>query len=143
MDQARKVCEMGHAKRKEAQIKVRQPLGQLKIKGNNLLINESLIQLISKELNVKKIELEQTKNELDIELDTQITSQLKAEGEARDLVRQIQDLRKQAGCQRDEKIKVFGPFWPDDLQLQEYIKKETLATELLSGKELKIASLDH
>lgn len=143
MDQARKVCEMGHAKRKEAQIKVRQPLGQLKIKGNNLLIDESLIQIISKELNVKKIELKQTKDELDIELDTQITPQLKAEGEARDFVRQIQDLRKQAGCQRDEKIKVFGPSWPDDLQLQEYIKKETLATELLSGKELKIASLDH
>ncbi|MCX6726010.1 MAG: isoleucine--tRNA ligase [Candidatus Shapirobacteria bacterium] len=159
MTQIRKICEMGHAKRKEAQIKVRQPLQKLKIENKQACFSktqngeclpagkagkmeEELIQLIKEELNIKEVEYQIGKGELKVELDTKITPELKAEGEARDLVRQIQDLRKQINCKIDEKIKVFGPSWPKDLKLQEYIKKETLSVELLSGQELKIISLN-
>jgi len=87
---------------------------------------------------VKKVEIKTGRGELKVKLETKITPELKAEGEVRELVRQIQDLRKKNGCRLDEKIKVAGPNWPKDKNLQNYIKKETLATELLSGHELKI-----
>lgn len=138
MEEVRKICEMGHAKRKEAGIKVRQPLNELIITNYGIKINEDLKQLLKDELNVKKIAVKEDKEELKISLDTQITPELKAEGEARELIRQIQDLRKKNNCRLDEKIKVVGSDWPKDKNLQDYIKKETLSTELLLGRELKI-----
>jgi len=139
MEEVRKICELAHAVRKETKIKVRQPLRELTITNGGIKISEDLKQLIKDELNVKKTVVKEGKGELKVSLDTQITPELKAEGEARELVRQIQDLRKKAGCRLDEKIKVAGPNWPKDKNLQNYIKKETLATELLSGHELKIS----
>ena len=139
MEEVRKICELAHAVRKETKIKVRQPLSELTITNGGIKISEDLKQLIKDELNVKKTVVKEGKGELKVSLDTQITPELKAEGEARELVRQIQDLRKKAGCRLDEKIKVAGPNWPKDKNLQNYIKKETLATELLSGHELKIS----
>ncbi|MCJ7804852.1 class I tRNA ligase family protein, partial [Patescibacteria group bacterium] len=138
MEGARKICELAHAARKEAKIKVRQPLRELLITNYELKIGEDLKQLIKDELNVKNIVVKEGKGELKVSLDTKITPELKAEGEARELVRQIQDLRKKTGCRLDEKIKVAGPVWPVDKKLQDYLKKETLASELLPGRELKI-----
>jgi len=148
MEQVRKICEMGHAKRKEVGVRVRQPLQKLRIENGELSreagsgsarrIEKDLIQLIKDELNIKEVKFKVGKGDLKVELDTQITPELKVEGEARELVRQIQELRKQQNCRLDEKIKVIGPSWPTDKKLQDYIKKETLATELLSGEELKI-----
>ena len=71
-------------------------------------------------------------------METKITPELQAEGEARELIRQIQDLRKQGNCRLDEKIKVSGPDWPKDKKLQDYIGNATLATELLPGDKLEI-----
>jgi isoleucyl-tRNA synthetase len=142
MDLVRKICELGHAARKEAGIKVRQPLQELRIENLEFRIDEELIQLIKDELNVKEVMLKTGKGEIKVTLDTRLTLQLKAEGEARELVRQIQELRKKANCRLDQKIKVYGPKWPEDKDLREYIKKETLTKELLSGKELKITTLN-
>ena len=94
--------------------------------------------MIKDELNIKEVKFKRGKGELRVELDTKITPELKAEGAARELVRQIQDLRKKIDCRLDEKIKVVGPSWPTDKKLQDYIKKETLATELLPGVKLEI-----
>ncbi|MCJ7829690.1 class I tRNA ligase family protein [Patescibacteria group bacterium] len=145
MEGVRKICEMGHAKRKEAGVRVRQPLQKLRIENVEWRIEKDLKQLIKDELNVKEVELkegppagEASKGELKVELDTQITPELKAEGEARELIRQIQDLRKKTGCRLDEKIKVAAPNWPKEKKLQDYIKKETLSTELLPGGKLEI-----
>jgi isoleucyl-tRNA synthetase len=141
MKTARKICEMGHALRKENQIKVRQPLGGIEVSNSEFLLDKGTEKLVKDELNVKKIEIKVGKGNLQIKLDKKITPELKSEGEARELVRQIQDLRKQSGCQLNEEIKVYGPVWPKDEKLQEYIKRQTLAQELLSGDELKIIKL--
>jgi len=138
MEEVRKICEIGHALRKEAKIRVRQPLSELRIINYEAKIGEDLIQLIKDELNVKKVEIKTGRGELKVKLETKITPELKAEGEARELVRQIQDLRKKAGCRLDEKIKVVGPNWPKDEKLQEDIRKGTLSTDLLPGEKLEI-----
>ena len=71
-----------------------------------------------------------------VELNTKITPQLKAEGEARELVRAIQVMRKKGGCGLDEEIVVELPSWPEEFK--EYIKRKTLAKKLKNGKALKI-----
>jgi len=134
----REICEQGHAARKAEGIKVRQPLQKFSIFNFQFSINEALVQLIKEELNVKKVVFKPGKGEMSVELDVVLTPELIAEGTARELVRQIQGLRKKTGCRLDQKIKVAGPQWPRDEKLRDYLKKETLATDLLPGSELKL-----
>ncbi len=134
----RGICERGHSLRKEKKIKVRQPLQSLIIKGGGRKLPLILVQLIKEELNVKEVKFIERKGEMEASLETKITPELKAEGEARELIRQIQQLRKEAGCNIDQKIKVAGPRWPKEKKLLEAIKKETLAEKLLSSDKLEI-----
>ena len=162
MEQVRKIIELGHSSRKLAGIKVRQPLKQLTIKkefehfgssssevarrdssdGGTTEISKNYVsqleQLIREELNVKEIEWVSGKSELRVELDTKITPKLKAEGEARELVRKIQVLRKKAGCKLDEKIIIYAPSWPKEFE--DCIKNKTLAQKIAWGKSLKIST---
>ena len=94
MDTIRKIVEMAHSKRKKAMIKVRQPLAELEVKNAKLKINEDLIKLIMDEINVKKVVFEEGKEEMSVALDTNLTKELRDEGEARDIVREIQKKRK-------------------------------------------------
>ncbi len=66
-----------------------------------------------------------------VALDTKITPELKLEGRARDLVRAIQDLRKQAGYDVSDRIEL-GVAGADEVlkKWAEYIQAETLAKKL-------------
>ncbi len=139
MAQARKICELGHAERKEAKIKVRQPLNELKATGELIDLPPELTQLIKDELNLKKVTLKKTKGELKVSLDKKITPQLKSEGEVRDQIRQIQELRKKAGCRLDEKIRVTLPQAPKEKKLRNQLQQATLAKSLKKGKKLAIS----
>ncbi len=55
-----------------------------------------LLQLIKDEINVKEVEFDK-KLEQGVIVDTMITPELKKEGQFRELVRNIQDLRKKEG----------------------------------------------
>jgi isoleucyl-tRNA synthetase len=133
----RKICELGHAARKEAKIKVRQPLIKVSVSGLTSITNLAMLQLIKEELNVKKVEFKKGK-EIKVVLDTKISAALKAEGEARDLARAVQNLRKEKGCRLDEKITLLLPEIPQNETLIQYIKEKTLAKKLLTGKQLAI-----
>ncbi|MBI4099703.1 class I tRNA ligase family protein, partial [Candidatus Microgenomates bacterium] len=134
MELVRKICELGHAKRKEAGMKVRQPLGKFTI--YNLQFSNELTQLIKDELNVKSVEFKPGK-ELKVELDTKLTPELIAEGQARELVRQIQEARKEAGTALDQKVVVTLPDWPKEFT--DYITSRTLATKIVQGAKLSIS----
>ena len=137
MSLVRQICELGHSARKRAKIKVRQPLLLIKVKSEKLVrLNEQLVQLIKDELNIKEVIFKKVKGELKAELDTKITPELRAEGEARELVRKIQNLRRKQGCKLDEHILVYAPDWPK--KFENYIKKKTLSKALLKGKKLEI-----
>ncbi|MFH1900210.1 MAG: isoleucine--tRNA ligase [Patescibacteria group bacterium] len=93
MDITRKVIELGLAKRAEAKIKVRQPLNELTV--NNQQLTREYQELIKDELNIKKIKLEKDKSEeLTVELDLNISEELKKEGMLREIVRTINQMRK-------------------------------------------------
>ncbi len=72
-----------------------------------------------------------------VALDTTITLELEMEGRARDIVRQIQELRKAADYNVDDRITVAIIGADEKLlsQFSDYIKAETLATEIITKME--------
>ena len=137
MQRVRAICELGHAQRKEKKIRVRQPLQSIKVKTSQNELAKDFVQLIKEELNIKEVDWVKTRStDIKVELNTEMTPVLKAEGEVRELIRQIQEARKTQGCALDEKIIVYAPSWPKDFE--DYIKKQTLAEKIIEGKELKI-----
>jgi len=104
MDEARKVVAIALSKRTEAGIKVRQPLNTLKISNEfaSLLKDKEIIEIIKQEVNVKNISVSEK-----IELDTEITPELRKEGEKREVIRCIQLLRKKAGLTPRDIIKIY------------------------------------
>ncbi|MBU1327238.1 isoleucine--tRNA ligase [Patescibacteria group bacterium] len=107
MQLVREIVEHAHAKRKDAGIKVRQPLPLLTVNSSREL-SDSLIQVIADEVNVKKVNVRKGR-ELTVVLDTAISTELKQEGTARDLIREIQVLRRAKKCRIDEHIALQVP----------------------------------
>jgi isoleucyl-tRNA synthetase len=86
---------------------------------------------------------------LTVMLDTRITPELHAEGLARELVNRIQNLRKQAGLEVSQRIRlvlacdgVLGEV-ADSETLSELIARETLAVELTRVRENVAPKLAH
>jgi isoleucyl-tRNA synthetase len=101
-------------------------------------LSSEFMQLFLEELNVKSASWQQVSDlkEPAVDLDTTTTPELKAEGEARELVRMIQDLRKENGCSVKDRIVIHIPSWPKEFE--EYIKKETMAEKIEKGTNLVI-----
>ncbi len=125
----RESAEIAHSMRKELKIPVRQPLQTLILKKGDKagIADEGLLKILREEVNAKQI-LWDNKNEWD----TELTPELKAEGEARELIRQIQDERKRLSTALDQMIEVSLPSWPKEHE--EEIKKKTLITSLTVGE---------
>lgn len=94
MVMVRYIVSQALEQRARVNIKIRQPLQKLKIK--NLKIHEELLQLVQDEVNVKEVIFDKDIAG-EIELDIAITTELKAEGDYRELLRAVQDLRKKRG----------------------------------------------
>jgi isoleucyl-tRNA synthetase len=133
----RQIVSLGHAIRKEKQIKVRQPLKRFMIYDLRFKnFEEELIQLIKEELNVKEVQIKAGREKLEVKLDTKITPELKEEGEARELIRQIQILRRQQSLSVADKITILAPSWPKKWEKE--ILSRTNAVEIEKGKALAI-----
>jgi len=139
MEKIREICEKGHALRKKAKIKVRQPLLKLKVKGKKL--SDELIELIKTELNVKEVVFDMEMKE-ELELDTTITLELKEEGILRELIRQINDLRKEKKLTPKNKIKIY--YQTNSEKIKEIIeknlnliKKQTIALKIEENRKIK------
>ncbi len=97
MNQTRLVVEQGLALRNKTGIKVRQPLNSISVTKD---IIENIYQdIIKDELNVKNVMVGDT-----VELDTNITEDLRLEGVVRDMIREIQSKRKDLKLIPDDKI---------------------------------------
>ncbi|HEX8965912.1 MAG TPA: isoleucine--tRNA ligase [Patescibacteria group bacterium] len=136
MKLVRKVVEIGLSQRKEAQIKVRQPLSEIAYSLEEKLPQE-LEEVMLAELNVKNAVFQ--KGELGAKLNIQITDSLKAEGEARDIARSIQEKRKALGTALTEKVNVSLPAYPKEFE--EYIKKKALVENLTIGEEFSVTRI--
>ena len=131
MRKARETVRKGLQRRADDGIKVRQPLQVLSIKYDVL---EDLLDIIKEEVNVKNIVVNK-EQESNVVLDTSITPELRLEGEAREIIRAIQEGRKKAGFNVEDRIalgysgkeKVFELFG-------DMIAREVLATEVKPGE---------
>jgi len=140
MVRIRKIVALILAERATAEIKVRQPLGGLKIKDDTLRNEKELLELIKDETNIKKIVFE-GKIKKEIELNLKITPLLKEEGTIREVIRQIQMMRKKAGYKPKHRILVryFGdPELNKTLtKNKNFILKEAKAEQFEAGKKPK------
>ncbi len=134
MDIVRTIVALGLNARAEKRIKVRQPLQTLEIGipstkplstrvealksgvGKNKGFGD-LSDLIREELNVKELRFVAThtqefvrakEGDIEVALDIHITPALQEEGSMRELVRNIQDMRREAG---------YEPHWPAEVSL--------------------------
>lgn len=94
MADVRNIVSLALEARAKAGIKVRQPLQKLKVKSGKSKVGYT--EIIRDEVNVKEIMFDDSIHD-EVELDTVITPELKLEGQFRDLLRSIQELRKKTG----------------------------------------------
>lgn len=126
---AREIATQGHAQRKASGLPLRQPLVSVKVAKNGLALSPEIGDLLQAELNVKNVVVDPVGGEeLSVSLDTTLTDGLKAEGRARELIRTIQQLRREAGTELTDEIIAMLPDWPQEFE--EEIKKATLARAL-------------
>jgi isoleucyl-tRNA synthetase len=87
-------------------IKVRQPLAKLFVSEKIANFKEDLRLIIQDEVNVKSIDADKTLSRHAVKLETDLTPELISEGVSRELIRFIQSLRKKAGLNPQDKIKL-------------------------------------
>ena len=129
---------LGLELRANAKIKVRQPLQKAVIKE---ALGEEIATIVRDELNVKEIVADATQGEL-ITLDMTLTGALKQEGETRELLRAVQELRKKKGLKPGEKaVLIVGTSVTGRTQVEES-KPVLMKSAALSGIEYDSVSGD-
>ncbi|MEW6610914.1 MAG: class I tRNA ligase family protein [Patescibacteria group bacterium] len=106
MDMVRKIVEAGLAARAEAKMPIRQPLQSARVAIQRTMSNEQYIELVKDELNVKEIVVGKTEGSMSVELDTNLTEELKLEGMKREFVRAVNNLRKQSKLTIKDRVRL-------------------------------------
>ena len=149
MKTVRNIVTLGLEARQRAGIKVRQPLNKLELVAEGL--SNQYLEIIKDELNIKnvvytlKIKLGITK----VNLDTNITPELKQEGKYRELARALQDMRKKLGLTPSDTVVItFETNDAGKKLIQKFandMKKTMLVSEIKfkdnNGERIKIDNL--
>lgn len=144
MQQVRDVVTLGLQSRQKAGVPVRQPLGKF---GIPMELKSEYVEIVKDELNVKEIVCDTTLSDVVMSFD--ITPELKKEGQYREFVRAVQDMRKKSGllpsdvvtltiqCGEIEKdiVNTFLPEFQKTTGVGEVVWGDT------SGDEIKIGDL--
>ena len=141
---ARVIINEGLRQRAIAGIKVRQPLSSVSISYPKDGFDNDLLSIIAEELNVKEVKM-RTGSGLDqivATMDLRISAELKREGLTREIIRNVQNARKNAKLQVDDRIELQLGTEDSDLlaafeggEMKNLIKEETLAISF-NAKEL-------
>jgi len=132
MSRVRESISEGLKIRAQKQIKVRQPLESVTIKGSPF--DTSFADVVLEELNVKKVLFKKDAKDL-ILLNTEITKDLKEEGLAREIIRFVQQARKKANFQVDDRINISYLGFDDIFKVYEkLISHEVLALSITNEK---------
>jgi isoleucyl-tRNA synthetase len=154
----REVITAGLSKRAEAKLKVRQPLASVTVwdifTPGEVTDIDAFREIIAEELNVKEVVFKSSDGASDgasnkasgkapddakdvmarVELDLQLTPELKREGLMREVVRHVQSARKQAGLNVDDRINLN--LTTEDEELLQAIDEHqgTILAEVLATK---------
>lgn len=138
MELAQEVASYGHAKRKLDGIKVRTPIAKLSLSlpGDYSSISDEVWNVVLEELNIKNLVISGKKTYPDKEVIVSDEDLIK-EGEARDIVRKIQEERKKLGTKINEKVIVTLSSWPKEFE--EEIKRKALASKITKGETFEVS----
>ena len=139
MRHARELASIILMRRKNANVKVRIPIKSLSYKGSSELEKE-IVQIVKDEVNVQDLRYKGTAEQFasDGEVDelTNSANQDLIMGQAREIIRSIQEERKKLGTTLDEKVNVSLPAWPKEYE--EYIKQHALIDQLTKEDTLHV-----
>lgn len=151
MQKVRDIVSLGLEARAAAGIKVRQPLATLTIPHALFPTDTAFHELIKDEVNVKEVVSGDGES---VEIDTTITNELKKEGMARELIRHIQQLRKDSdltpqdtaklSIDADEEFKKLVTEFEVDIKKTALISQITFAsvsadTVSIDGHDIKLS----
>jgi isoleucyl-tRNA synthetase len=135
MEVVRSMISLGLAGRAKEGVKVRQPLRA--VVTTRLQLSPEEKQMLEEELNIKADYFVAASGTNGIVMNFDITPELKEEGLMREIVRHVQQSRKEAGLEVDDRISLHLQTEDDTLKgvlsdksLAKTIKQETLATSL-------------
>lgn len=136
---ARHICEMGHQIRKANNWKVRMPLRKIEvtIEDDCSSITDDLWQVVLDELNIKNIIVNGKQSYPKVE-HVVTDEQLDYEGKVRDIIREVQALRKDAKIAIGQSVKLQVP--REYEQYSEEIKKQARISEVIVGDTLSLVS---
>ena len=136
MENAMKLASAIHAFRKKANVKVRIPLRSVSYHGPVKFSFSEIEEIIKQEVNVYELNYKGKSSNYLVKADKSLKNQDLEAGQAREIIRQIQQARKEAGCNLDEIVSVVLSSWPH--KYEKYIKKETLAMKLTKGNKFAV-----
>ena len=150
MKKTRDIVSLALAVRVGNKIAVRQPLSKLYI-NSKLELPKEYVVIIKDEVNIKEIIFTDNMDLANISgrdtssiinLDLNITPELKKEGQAREMIRKFQDLRKQNNLQVNDQIKaIYKKSAENDQVIVDFgkeIKEKIYAVSLESGEDFFI-----
>jgi isoleucyl-tRNA synthetase len=149
MQATRNVVSSALEFRLKANVKVRQPLSTLKIAMSaKEQLPEEYLPIIQEEVNVKHVVFAELVSGT-LELITTITAELKAEGDAREFIRAVQDLRKGAGLMPQDRVELIVETTPEGESIIEAQRDMIMKTvganvcvfDVNSGDEFKIGDI--
>lgn len=155
MVQARKVVEVGLALRSENKLKVRQPLHELKMNYEHF--SRELLEMMADELNVKKISYAEATTDMGwaakedgktkVWLNTTLDENLKKEGLTREIIRTINQMRKEQGLTINDEVKIFYATLDENLiavftDFESEIKSAVLASGIERQPDLAVDSTE-
>lgn len=111
IDSVRTIAEIAHSKRKTIGVKVRQTIDATYLNPRKL--EEIYEDMLATELNIRNLKYKVSqKEDFEISENYQTDPELIDLGVTRDLIRQIQTLRKEQRLTKSQRIKIAAPTWP-------------------------------
>lgn len=159
MEVVREAVSVGHSARKELSLGVRQPLRAVFVQTKNTdsELDADLSELVIQELNIKQLDpslvdkaglrpetvktFSGTQAVASLLIDIELTPELRSEGLARELERQIQDLRKKSGLQVGQLVDLYYNTQDPDLEsalIGLVDRKKTFVNQILKSLEVEV-----
>ena len=123
--------------RKDAGVKVKIPFRKLFYSGHKL--TDGVLEIVKEETNVEELEFKNDSEKYAVEGETDLSNQNIEAGKARDIIRSIQQKRKEIGTTMVQMVNVFLPSWPKEFE--EEIKRKALVSSLKVADTFSVEAL--
>ena len=121
--------------RKESGVKVKIPFIKLKYDGP-AEIDEEILKIVKDETNIEELEYGNKKGEFEVNGEIGESNQNVKAGDARDIIRKIQQERKVLKTTMTQMVNVALPDWPQEYENE--IRKKALVQNLSKGVNFKV-----